>query len=1053
MGPSDKCRHDKDSCPTAPERSQPSDFICHLTDDARQVLATHGCTDAGGLLNLDPRLLLVDMDLATVTLAELLEGISIVTSSRASAVVHDTEHTFTMTLRKLLSTRAFNTVTRLGATSRRTFLRLSEAELLNMRSCGKKTAEEILGLQSRLRYETTLEESVEQREANETPIGTCVSLSERARSALKNLGLKGLPDLIRLTEDDLMAARNCGRKTAEEILLFRSQVLSVALNPSDIRRLAHTIASDRQWLAEGDPTKLLPHDLIRQIWRQVSLDAATDCDIAELVLLPESCIETSTGRHGIARLRKLRAEICRALGDELITGCRLGVLSDPFYSEPNSYWYTACRAIGMLCKSQRDFGILLHRHGLLGQPYMMLEELGNLYDLTRERVRQLEERALAHRLQISGWWNVLEPIAARVVDTLRLYGGVASAQEVIEDGFGHDQHFQMLRHAAPFISLLSDCPLVVEAGISIDDEIVYTQDAPRLVEWVADRLTRAAAQYADERVDEALWSISVSLLKEQLLASGPGPGEHYEVQRLSDIVIERALDISGGLYRHEDRVYSIGLYRLRFGTRAELAEEILRRAGRPLSADEIRLEVMKWRPDEEPVSTESVRSWIDHSDLLLRWDRGLYTHAYSVSLPASVMGEVEDVIRARLSEGIPFHSIHGIFYADEERFRSAGLPSPTALYSCLRCHGSGDIDYPRYPYAVLPGVERMQVSVALEEFALDAGGPFTIEQLRRYATDDLGMTELHVGLNLQIIPAVLRVGRSRYCHLRNIGYDHQRIGVLASEILREVRENGVISIREYYQRRLVSCAAAGIPSPEALYSVLEHIGSEELSFPRFPQIAHTEHQVGNARIELERFLRELGRPSGYDELEETFLSGIGFSRTLIYGAAYSESICRYAPGTIVHRDVVGWDASTAMELAKVARSFIDEAEERRQPFGFIDHLLEHPALPRLRPGIGWTHTLLADRLCSLDGFQVVGSMNNVLLRIPNARGIRDFAGLIHFILEIEYDGAAQLSEFEAAMRDRGIVRRRVTESMLGADSPVVIKGNTIVLSELRSHAH
>ena len=43
---------------------------------------------------------------------------------------------------------------------------------------------------------------------------------------------------------------------------------------------------------------------------------------------------------------------------------------------------------------KRDAEIICYYYGLKGEGYMTLEEIGKIFDLTRERVRQIKERAL-----------------------------------------------------------------------------------------------------------------------------------------------------------------------------------------------------------------------------------------------------------------------------------------------------------------------------------------------------------------------------------------------------------------------------------------------------------------------------------------------------------------------------------------------------------------------------------------------------------------------------------------------------------------------------------
>ena len=54
--------------------------------------------------------------------------------------------------------------------------------------------------------------------------------------------------------------------------------------------------------------------------------------------------------------------------------------------------------------SEREKNVIIHRFGLNGFPKVSLNEVGNMYSITRERVRQIEFKAewkiLSHLMQI-----------------------------------------------------------------------------------------------------------------------------------------------------------------------------------------------------------------------------------------------------------------------------------------------------------------------------------------------------------------------------------------------------------------------------------------------------------------------------------------------------------------------------------------------------------------------------------------------------------------------------------------------------------------------------
>ena len=55
--------------------------------------------------------------------------------------------------------------------------------------------------------------------------------------------------------------------------------------------------------------------------------------------------------------------------------------------------------------------VIIKRYGLDGEDAMTLEEVGKLLHVTRERIRQIEHRAIA-RLQKNGAFNALFKIFA-----------------------------------------------------------------------------------------------------------------------------------------------------------------------------------------------------------------------------------------------------------------------------------------------------------------------------------------------------------------------------------------------------------------------------------------------------------------------------------------------------------------------------------------------------------------------------------------------------------------------------------------------------------------
>lgn len=88
---------------------------------------------------------------------------------------------------------------------------------------------------------------------------------------------------------------------------------------------------------------------------------------------------------------------------------------------------------------------LLYPHADIGQTHMTLQQIGNQRDLTRERVRQLEENALT-RLKLNLARQCLEPATAWFLHSAEQHGGALSRQQLM--GSLDDPFFGGLNPAA-----------------------------------------------------------------------------------------------------------------------------------------------------------------------------------------------------------------------------------------------------------------------------------------------------------------------------------------------------------------------------------------------------------------------------------------------------------------------------------------------------------------------------------------------------------------------------------------------------------------------------
>ena len=105
--------------------------------------------------------------------------------------------------------------------------------------------------------------------------------------------------------------------------------------------------------------------------------------------------------------------------------------------------------LGALPPRARD--VVKKRFGLEGEHRMTLEAIGDTYDITRERVRQIENFALA-TIKKSDLYNDAEPVFGELKDHIHTFGGVVHEKQFLAH-LSKDQNFQNHVH---FLLVLGD---------------------------------------------------------------------------------------------------------------------------------------------------------------------------------------------------------------------------------------------------------------------------------------------------------------------------------------------------------------------------------------------------------------------------------------------------------------------------------------------------------------------------------------------------------------------------------------------------------------------
>lgn len=110
-------------------------------------------------------------------------------------------------------------------------------------------------------------------------------------------------------------------------------------------------------------------------------------------------------------------------------------------------------AVAALLKqlSNKEEDVLRRRYGLNGKEKQTLEEIGKFYNLTRERIRQIESTAVKKIRSLKNFHEVIEPIEQTIKTIIERNGGAVSKERLLEQVFEFSTDTSISRQSVMFI--------------------------------------------------------------------------------------------------------------------------------------------------------------------------------------------------------------------------------------------------------------------------------------------------------------------------------------------------------------------------------------------------------------------------------------------------------------------------------------------------------------------------------------------------------------------------------------------------------------------------
>jgi len=722
-------------------------------------------------------------------------------------------------------------------------------------------------------------------------------------------------------------------------------------------------------------------------------------------------------------------------------------------SAGNDLRLQACRFLRATPTStKRHYNLLKGRLGWLDGRKWTLEELGQRENLTRERVRQIEQKLMSF-LQKPRTLERLYRLWLAVNEAVTAAGGVCWVAEVAES----------LRKRWQWPTLPSDEALATLIDLSSNYDVDWTPPIKIIMPHCkcvsCTEVGTALAKTVETQPNGMLpFGQAFSIMGE--FCQGQPCYKSSSVLQFSTAYLHFLADAIENIEADDIGFYTQYAWGIKYGkSRTLIVETVLRDAGRAMHFTEVRAEVNKDLSIYQQLSERNIYGYISRAPNLLLWDRGTYIHRDHISIPFNIIAKIEKDLITRLEENIPYLSVSGIFEKHKDDLLTLGVPSESALYSCLRESNSQALVYPEYPYIMRRESHepRLPLQLVLEEFVLDQERMVTLDQIRKYAVDKLCVYEpLFTAYYIQHIPNLLRVDHGKYIHLYQLEIHKDKLEPIIAHLNILLSSSNHVSAIKLFNDKKITCKLLGITTPISLFSIIQIFYSDQFNLSRYPSIRLPAGIADGGRSngvvsEVIRYIREKETPCSFAELYQHFVDDLGYEQMSLHHLFYScNEIIRYSRGVVVHIETLAWTEGKQAVLELLAASHLRNRESSGKAFGLISNLFEYmyDQLPELPPHISWTLTLVNELLSRGENYRILGTQRNAFVSVPNSYGIENLDDLLYYILDAEYEGAANIDHFLSDMREAGIMKKNLTSLMLGSDSRVVIDGNVVQLARL-----
>ena len=383
--------------------------------------------------------------------------------------------------------------------------------------------------------------------------------------------------------------------------------------------------------------------------------------------------------------------------------------------------------------------VLLRRYGI-NCTKMTLEEIGESYNVTRERIRQIEKRAekdLKKFLYNSQYIDLINKITSKIfvnigavykiyeIDKLKMYCSLINA---LDFSFYIDENFWYIVKDLNWFSIIKD---YIDNYVSKNYNNLITKDS--LVSLIREQLSLFNSNETDLQIKN-FDDIVDDLIKEYT--------NHYLIKLDENnnykLLQKSKLGKTGKVKTDERNEEIISLFSKIYPQGVHL----------PIDKTDKLQENLQELIDKIPYKI-AIRTLSDgvikSSNKIILWDTGFYKHVDNIKIQWSIVDETIEKILSEFDAGNSNFSIKKIFENNSEYYKQAGIPNYTALLGLIKYKENPRIGNKKLElFDIYSEGDDINKTEIIEQYLLECNNWVPTNQMYQHFCEEMGWEQYQI---------------------------------------------------------------------------------------------------------------------------------------------------------------------------------------------------------------------------------------------------------------------------------------------------------------------